>query len=52
MLWTETVIWRAMNGVWLDLGSGVVPWCRYAQMLGLDSYAAVLRVGLGPTTPP
>jgi hypothetical protein len=26
--------------------------CWYAQLLGLDGYAAVLRVGLGPTTPP
>jgi hypothetical protein len=24
----------------------------YAQVLGLDGYAAVPRVGLGPTTPP
>jgi len=26
--------------------------CLYAQMLGLDGYAAVPRVGLWPTTPP
>jgi hypothetical protein len=43
---------RSMDLSWLlkpCIGASV---CLYAQMLGLDGYAAVPRVGLGPTTPP
>jgi hypothetical protein len=37
----------------VDLGwLGGASVCLYAQVLGLDGYAAVPRVGLGPTTPP
>jgi hypothetical protein len=43
---------QCMGLSWLGkpgIGASV---CLYAQVLGLDGYAAVLRVGLWPTTPP
>jgi hypothetical protein len=33
---------------WLDLENQARTECSYAQVLGLDGYAAVPRAGLGP----